>query len=117
MVQRSSLLQIPTGLAPESVLLEGSHRQPPPHPNSTHPSCVGSGLMVKRQMCFASPPNSCEQPFLPAGGVGNEEVKAMYRLLRELDVADDETASKTMQTRDCYRETYGLEPGPLQLTS
>ncbi len=52
-----------------------------------------------------------------AGVLKEGELKAMKTLLHRLDVADDKTASKVMQTRDTYREAYGLEPGALQLTS
>ena len=52
-----------------------------------------------------------------AEGIGEEQVKAIKRLLQTLDVADDGTISKKLQTRDWYREAYGLEPDPFQLTS
>jgi hypothetical protein len=60
---------------------------------------------------------SSSRKYVLTDGSRKEELRAMKRLLRELDVADDGTTSKILQTRDQFRDAYGLEPGPLQLTS
>ena len=44
-----------------------------------------------------------------AVGLDEEQGKAIKRLLQTLDVADDGTIGKRLQTRDWYREAYGLE--------
>jgi len=72
---------------------------------------------ISYMMPMAPTPTLPQMVCVLADGSGKDEVRAMRRLLRELDVADDGTTSKAMQTRAQFREAYGLEPGPLQLTS